>query len=108
LTDDQKRAAISAEVARGDEALAEAEILLVANRLAGAVSRAYYGAYHYARGLLLTLGEEPRSHGGLTRLLQREFSAAMAKQAVEDSRTFIAQARSILAEGGWLDPEPAP
>ena len=37
------------------------------------MSRAYYGAFHYARALLLTVGEEPRSHGGLSRLLQANF-----------------------------------
>jgi len=73
LTSDQKRDAIAAETARGDEALAEAEILAAAGKATGAVSRAYYGAFHYARALLLTLGEEPRSHGGLTRLIQTHF-----------------------------------
>lgn len=72
MTDDQKRAALAAEVARGDDAVEEAELLRQAGKLAGAVSRAYYGAFHYARALLLALGEEPRTHGGLTRLLQRE------------------------------------
>jgi hypothetical protein len=39
---------------------------------ADAVSRAYYGAFHYARALLLMLGEEARTHGGLERMLQRD------------------------------------
>ena len=73
MTDDQKRAAVAAELARGQEALEEAELLLAAGKLAGAVSRAYYGGYHHARALLITVGEEPRTHGGLTRLLQRDF-----------------------------------
>ncbi len=74
MTENQKRAAIGAEIARGDEALEEAELLLAASKNAGAVSRAYYGAFHYARALLLTVGEEPRTHGGLTRLLQANFA----------------------------------
>jgi len=73
VTDSQKRAAIAAEIARGAEALEEAELLLAKGKFAGAVSRAYYSAFHFARALLLTIGEEPRSHGGLMRLLQANF-----------------------------------
>jgi uncharacterized protein (UPF0332 family) len=73
VTEDQKRAAIVAEIARGRDALEEASLLLGANKLAGAISRAYYGVFHYARALLLTIGEEPRTHGGLVRLLQANF-----------------------------------
>jgi uncharacterized protein (UPF0332 family) len=73
VTDDQRRLAVLAEVARGDDAIEEAYLLLEAGKLAGAISRAYYGAFHYARALLITVGEEPRTHGGLTRLLQASF-----------------------------------
>jgi hypothetical protein len=38
----------------------------------GAVSRAYFGAFHYARALLLTLGEETRTHRGVVQLLHRD------------------------------------
>jgi uncharacterized protein (UPF0332 family) len=72
VTEDQKRAAVAAEVARGNDALEEAELLLAAKKLSGAISRAYYAAFHYARALLPTIGEEPRTHGGLVRLLQRK------------------------------------
>ena len=73
MTEDQKQKAVGAEVARGDEALDEAELLLHAKKLAGAISRACYAAFHYARALLLSIGEEPRTHGGLVRLLQSNF-----------------------------------
>jgi uncharacterized protein (UPF0332 family) len=76
VTDDQKRAAVAAELARGDDAVEEAELLLGAGKLAGSVSRAYYGAFHYARALLLSVGEQPRTHAGLTRVLQRDFARA--------------------------------
>jgi uncharacterized protein (UPF0332 family) len=72
VTEDNRRKNIEAEVRRGDESLESAEILGAAGKLADAVSRAYYGAFHYARALLLTLGEETRTHGGLERLLQRD------------------------------------
>lgn len=72
MNDQQKRADIAAEVARGDSALRSAEILVAAGERADAVSRAYYAAFHHARALLLTLGEEARTHGGLDRLVQRD------------------------------------
>jgi uncharacterized protein len=78
LTDDNKKKNIGAEVQRGDESLESARILLAAGKHADAVSRAYYAAFHLARALLLTLPEEPRSHGGVERLLQRDFVRAGA------------------------------
>ena len=74
MTNAQQRAAVAAELARGRDAIEEAELLLAAGKDAGAVSRAYYSGFHYARALLITVGEEPRTHGGLTRLLQRDFA----------------------------------
>ena len=72
MTDDNRRKNIAAEVRRGDESFESAELLLAAGKLADAVSRAYYAAFHYARAMLLTLGEEARTHGGLERLLHRD------------------------------------
>lgn len=135
MTSDQKRAAVAAEVARGNDALEEAELLLAAGKLAGSVSRSYYPAFHHARALLITVGEEPRTHGGLSRLLQRDvvragrmpaetaallsrlmtlrqdadytaeyvFTAAMAAQSLDDARSFVAAARSILVADGWTE-----
>ena len=73
MTGDNKRKNIAAEVSRGEESLDAARILLAAGKHADSVSRAYYAAFHFARALLLTLPEEPRSHGGVERLLQRDF-----------------------------------
>ena len=42
------------------------------------MSRAYYGAFHYARALLLTLGEEPVTHAAVERLLHRDLVRAAA------------------------------
>jgi uncharacterized protein (UPF0332 family) len=72
VTTENRRRNIAAEVRRGNEALESARILLDAGMHADAVSRAYYGAFHYARALLLMLGEEARTHGGLERMLQRD------------------------------------
>jgi uncharacterized protein len=72
VTGDNRRKNIAAEVRRGDESLESAEILLTAGKLADAVSRAYYAAFHYARALLLTLGDEARTHAGVERMLHRD------------------------------------
>lgn len=80
MTADQRRAAVAAEVARGKEALEAAEILLAAGKYADAISRAYYAAYHHARALLVTVGEEPRTHGGLDRL--RSVSSSEAASSI--------------------------
>jgi uncharacterized protein (UPF0332 family) len=73
MTRDNKLRNIAAESTRGDDSLESAELLLEAGKHADAVSRAYYAAFHYARALLLTQAEEPRTHGGVERLLQRDF-----------------------------------
>lgn len=72
MTNENRKKNIAAEVTRGNDTLESAEILYAAAKYADAVSRAYYAAFHYARALLLTLGEETRTHGGLDRLLQRD------------------------------------
>ncbi|HEY8079443.1 MAG TPA: HEPN domain-containing protein [Labilithrix sp.] len=72
MTGDNKRKNIEAETRRGDESLDSARILLGAGKHADAISRAYYAAFHYARALVLLTGEEPRTHGGLERLLHRD------------------------------------
>jgi uncharacterized protein (UPF0332 family) len=72
VTGDNRRKNIAVEAQRGDDSLESARILLAAAKHADAVSRAYYGAFHYARALLLTLGEEPDTHAGVHRLLHRD------------------------------------
>jgi uncharacterized protein (UPF0332 family) len=72
VTGENRRLNIAAEIRRGDETLKSAELLQAAGQYADAVSRAYYGAFHYARALLLMLGEEATTHGGVDRLLQRD------------------------------------
>jgi uncharacterized protein (UPF0332 family) len=133
LTLDNRRKNIAFETHRGDESLESAEILCSAGKLADAVSRAYYAAFHYARAMLLTVGEEPRTHGGLERMLQRDlvrtgaldpdvarlfsrlqkfrqdadytaefvFTAAAATEELDAARRFIAEARTLLHQGGW-------
>jgi uncharacterized protein (UPF0332 family) len=73
VTDDARKRSVAAEILRGDDALESAVILLGAGKYADSVSRAYYGAMHYARASLLTDGTEPTTHQGLQRLLSRDF-----------------------------------
>jgi uncharacterized protein (UPF0332 family) len=135
VTGENRKANIAIEVPRGDASLESAEILFNAGKLADAVSRAYYGAFHYARALLLMLGEEPISHAGLERLLHRDlvrpgtldpdvarlfarlqkmrldadytsefvFTVQGAREELEAAQQFVAAAREILSQGGWLE-----
>jgi uncharacterized protein (UPF0332 family) len=73
MTDDNRRAAILAEWERAVESLADAGILADAGRASGAVSRAYYAAFHAAKALCLTIGLQPRSHAGVRSLLGLHF-----------------------------------
>ena|SRR5579884_833814 len=72
MTGENRRKNIAIEVARAEEALRESEQLLNASMPTGAVSRAYFGAFHYARALLLTIGEEARTHRGIVQLVHRD------------------------------------
>ena len=72
MTHDNIKKNIAIERERGDGSLRSAEVLLREALYADAVSRAYYAAFHYARALLLTIGEEPVTHAGVERLLHRD------------------------------------
>jgi len=72
VTEENRAKNIAIEAARGDDSLESARILLAAGKYADSVSRAYYGAFHYARALLISLGEEAQTHSGLSRLLHRD------------------------------------
>lgn len=61
------------ERSKGDSAWEEAQILFDRGKFDGAVSRAYYAAFHYACACLLTKGLEARSHQALRRLFQLHF-----------------------------------
>jgi uncharacterized protein (UPF0332 family) len=73
VTREQQALSIEIEARRGRDALRSAEILLASGMFADAVSRAYYGALHFARALLITSGEEPKTHAGVLRLISRDF-----------------------------------
>ena len=68
VTDDNKRSAVASELARADESLRAAELLVGAGLLHDAESRLYYAVYHAAVALLLTEDLQPRSHAGVASL----------------------------------------
>jgi uncharacterized protein (UPF0332 family) len=73
VTNENKRANISAELTRCDESLRAARVLIETGLLHDAESRLYYAAYHAAVALLLTHGLEPRSHTGVANLMGLHF-----------------------------------
>lgn len=87
MTGDNKRANITAELARGDESLRAANVLLDAGLLHDAESRLYYAAYHAAVAILLTEGLEPRSHTGVANLLGLHF-VKTGRLDPDDARLF--------------------
>jgi uncharacterized protein (UPF0332 family) len=87
VTEENKRANITAELARSDESLRAAAVLLDAALLHDAESRIYYAAYHAAVALLLTEGLEPRSHTGVTNLLGLHF-VKTGRLNSDDTRLF--------------------
>ena len=87
MTDENKRANITAELARSDESFRAAGVLLDADLLHDAESRLYYAAYHAAVALLLTQGLEPRSHTGVANLLGLHF-VKTGRLGPDDARVF--------------------
>lgn len=73
MTDENRRAHVAAETARGEESLRAARELLKLGLLNDAVSRAYYAALHYTLALLLTEGLDPQTHRGAISLLGQHF-----------------------------------
>lgn len=63
----------SLEIEKGGATLEEAEILFNNGKYDGAVSRAYYAAFHYACAALLSKGLEAKSHQGMQRLFHLHF-----------------------------------
>ncbi len=73
MTEENGRINARDEAERGDECLQEAQTLLDAGLHVGAVSRAYYAAYHWARALLFLKGVEPKTHRGVIQLVSLHY-----------------------------------
>jgi uncharacterized protein (UPF0332 family) len=73
VTGENRRRNIADELARADQAVRAAGALLGLGLHADAISRAYYGAFHSLRALLLSRGLEAKTHGGAIHLFNTEF-----------------------------------
>lgn len=73
MTEENRRVNLLLLLEEADRALADAQLLFDAQSYKGAVSRAYYGALHHARALLLSEGVEPKSHGGVQHMIHQLF-----------------------------------
>jgi uncharacterized protein (UPF0332 family) len=87
VTGINKRANVVSELARADESMRAARVLVEASLLHDAESRLYYAIYHAAVALLLTEGIEPRSHAGTASLLGLHF-VKTGRMGPEDARLF--------------------
>ena len=87
MTDENKRANANAELARCEQSLQAARVLIDAELLLDAESPLYYAAYYAAVALLLTQGFEPRSHSGVAQLLGLHFVKA-GRLDSDDGRLF--------------------
>jgi uncharacterized protein len=73
VTDENTRANVADDLARSDESLRAARMLLDGGLLRDAESRIYYAAFHAVSALLLTAGLEPRAHAGVSQLFNLHF-----------------------------------
>jgi uncharacterized protein (UPF0332 family) len=87
VTPANKRANIAAELARADESMRAACVLVDAGLLHDAESRLYYSIYHAAVAMLLTQGIEPRSHAGTASQLGLHF-VKTGRMDPDDARLF--------------------
>ena len=73
MTLEHAHVASDAELARAEETLRAAEVLLREGLTNDAVGRAYYAGFHAVRALLFSVGLEPRSHRGAIQLFNLHF-----------------------------------
>lgn len=67
---------IQLEIEAGNESLDAVKALMEKGLYRSAISRTYYGLFHYIRALLYTQGLEPKSHEGLEHLFGLHFVKA--------------------------------
>ena len=72
ITEEERAELVRHRLSRAGETLDEAEILLKADKLPGAVNRIYYAVFYAASALLLKHGLSSLKHSGLISLFHRE------------------------------------
>ncbi len=73
MTEENKKHNIGQEVAEAENRLAMAELVFQGSGQKTATTLAYYGAFHYARALILMEGLESKTHSGVFSLLNLHF-----------------------------------
>lgn len=88
MTGENRKARVSAETQKGDEALRAAQILLDTGLYNDAVGRMYYAAFHYATAALASVDVQARSHGALQSLFSLHLvkTGKLAFQQAKDLR----------------------
>lgn len=113
MTGENRAENIATEWREGARCLQAADALLVAGLFKDALNRAYYAAYHFCLALLLSTGEEPRTHRGLVSLVGTEFVkkglvAASVQHALARLATYREYAdydRDFVATGEMVELE---
>ena len=72
MTDENRRHNIGLEVAEAEDRLAAATAVLH-HSFKSTATLAYYGAFHYARALLLAEGLQAKTHKGVVQLVNMHF-----------------------------------
>lgn len=73
MIEKNKKSNVKEEISRAEEAMKAADLLFENGFVKDAISKLYYVLLYYIRGLLLTMGLEPRSHEGALRLFSLHF-----------------------------------
>ncbi|PIU57879.1 MAG: DNA-binding protein [Deltaproteobacteria bacterium CG07_land_8_20_14_0_80_38_7] len=88
------------EKQKGDAAMEEANILFKNGKYDGAVSRAYYAAFHYGSAALFSKGLEANSHRGMQRLFHLHF--IRTKIFDEEIGIFLSHAQKAREEADYF------
>ena len=76
VTRENRIANARAEIGSARDAVRVAEAALAIDVRRDAMSRAYYAVFHAARALLLLEGAEPKTHGGVSRMIGEQLVRA--------------------------------
>ena len=87
MTPENARTNVAAELARCEESLKAARLLIDAGLLADAESPLYYTAYHAVVALLFTQDLQPRTHAGVGQMLGLHF-VKTGRLSADDARLF--------------------
>jgi len=73
LSEEEEEQIIKLRLARAEEALSDASMLLARGSLPGTMNRCYYAVFHAASALAIRDGRTFRRHGGLISYLNQQY-----------------------------------